>query len=70
MADVTMTNVLELDEAPSPQSGDVLLLIRDGKAYKIGYEYFKGADGKDGATGQLDDVSVSRNRLVAILKNT
>lgn len=64
MADITTTNVLELEEATTPQAGDVLLLIRGGQAYKIGYDYFKGADGK---TGQLDDVSVSRNRLVATL---
>lgn len=64
MADMTTINVLSLDAATAPQEGDVLLLIRDGKAYKIGYDYFKGEDGK---TGQLDDVSIGRNRLTATL---
>lgn len=70
MADITTTNVLNLEVAESPAEGDVLLLIRDGQAMQIGYGYFKGEKGDagaDGKTGQLDDVSVSRNRLIATL---
>lgn len=66
MADI---NVLDLPKATEAESGDVLMLIRTGadgtqNAMQIPASGFKG---EKGASGTLNSVALSRNRLVAVL---
>lgn len=64
----TTIDVLSLGEATSVQSGDTLLLIRDGDMktpMRVKASTFQGEKGADGEAYNVDNISasMSRNRL-------